>query len=58
MKFIHYLENISGIGIYPLTSLLIFFLFFITLLWFVMKTDKAYLKEIEQLPLEKNQDSV
>jgi cytochrome c oxidase cbb3-type subunit 4 len=56
MKFIHYLENISGISIYPLTSLFIFFLFFVGLLWFVLKTDKNYLKEIEQLPFDnKNQ---
>lgn len=54
MKFIHYLETISGVGIYPLTSLLIFFLFFVVLLWFVAKTDKNYLKEIEQIPFDNN----
>lgn len=52
MKFIHYLEKISGVEIYPLTSLLIFFVFFVALLWFVLKTDKAYIKEIEQLPFD------
>jgi hypothetical protein len=54
MKFIHYLENISGVSIYPLTSLLIFFIFFVVLLWFVLKTDKQYLKEIEQIPFDNN----
>ncbi|HEY1045022.1 MAG TPA: CcoQ/FixQ family Cbb3-type cytochrome c oxidase assembly chaperone [Bacteroidia bacterium] len=54
MKFIHYLENISGVSIYPLTSLLIFFVFFIVLLWFVFRTNKDYLKKIEQLPLDNN----
>ncbi len=54
MKFINYLETISGVGIYPLTSLLIFFLFFVVLLWFVAKTDKNYLKEIEQIPFDNN----
>lgn len=54
MKFIHYLEKISGVSIYPLTSLLIFFVFFIVLLWFVMGTKKEYLREIEQLPLDNN----
>ena len=58
MKFIHYLENISGISIYPLTSLLIFFVFFIVLLWFVLKTDKQYLKEIEQIPFDNNKQSL
>lgn len=52
MKFINYLEKISGVSIYPLTSLLIFFVFFTVLLWFVFKTDKTYLKKIENLPLD------
>lgn len=54
MKFINYLEKISGVGVYPLTSLLIFFVFFVVLLWFVFKTDKEYLKKIEQLPFDNN----
>lgn len=54
MKFINYLEKISGVSIYPLVSLLIFFVFFVVLLWFVMKTDKDYLKKIEQIPFDNN----
>lgn len=54
MKFIHYLETISGVSIYPMISLMVFFLFFIVLLWFVMKTDKDYLRKIEQLPFDNN----
>lgn len=54
MKFIKYLEQISGVEIYPMISLMIFFLFFIVLLWFVLKTDKNYLKKIEQIPFDNN----
>lgn len=54
MKFKHYLETITGVSIYPMFSLLVFFLFFIVLLWFVFKTDKEYLKKIEQLPFDNN----
>lgn len=55
MKFIHYLEKISGVSIYPLTSLLIFFIFFIVLIWFVVRTDKEYIKKVGQLPFESNE---
>ena len=52
MKFIHYLKAISGVEIYPLISLLIFFTFFIGLTIWVVRADKAYLKKMESLPLE------
>ena len=32
MKFINYLEGIAGVGIFPMISLLIFFVFFIVLI--------------------------
>lgn len=53
MKFIHYLEHISGVSIYPLTSLLIFFVFFLMLLWYVLGTDKSYINTISEIPLDK-----
>lgn len=52
MKFINYLKTISGVEIYPLISLLIFFTFFIGLSIWVLKVNKAYLKEMENLPLD------
>ena len=55
MKFINYLESISGVSVYPMTSLLIFFLFFLLVgikVWFM---DKNALNEIMHLPL--NDDS-
>jgi hypothetical protein len=50
MKFINYLERITGVGIYPLTSLLIFFLFFSLLILWVVKADKKYINSLKQLP--------
>lgn len=50
MKFIHYLETITGVGIYPLTSLLIFFLFFSALSLWVFKADKGYINTMKQIP--------
>lgn len=52
MKFINYLEKISGIDIYGLSSLTIFFLFFIVMLTWVFKTDKKKIREISRIPLD------
>jgi cytochrome c oxidase cbb3-type subunit 4 len=51
MKFIHYLEKITGVSIYPLSSLLIFFLFFTMMTIWVFKADKSYLKRMKYMPL-------
>lgn len=52
MKFINYLESISGVSIFPMISLLTFFLFFIVVGVGVYYMDKKTLEEIENLPLE------
>ncbi|MBL7919909.1 MAG: CcoQ/FixQ family Cbb3-type cytochrome c oxidase assembly chaperone [Bacteroidia bacterium] len=51
MKFINYLESITGIGFYPLASLLIFFVFFIGVTIFIIKGSKEYFNTLSQLPL-------
>lgn len=52
-KFIkQYAETISGVNIYPLISLLIFFIFFVALLSYVYKMDKSRVVEISSLPLD------
>lgn len=50
MKFIHYLESITGVGIYPLTSLTIFFLFFTAMAIWSAKADKNYIKVLKHIP--------
>lgn len=52
MKFINYLESISGIGIYPLISFLIFFGFFTLLGIYVFRSDKKTMEKLSQMPLE------
>lgn len=37
MKFINYLESIAGVSIFPMISLMIFFIFFVTLVIYVCK---------------------
>ncbi|HRP32391.1 MAG TPA: CcoQ/FixQ family Cbb3-type cytochrome c oxidase assembly chaperone [Agriterribacter sp.] len=55
MKFINYLEKISGVDILGLTSFGIFFIFFIVMLTWVFKTDKRSIDEMSRIPLD-NQD--
>lgn len=52
-KFIkQYAESIDGINIYPVISLLIFFVFFIALLYYVKKMDKSKVDELSRIPLD------
>jgi hypothetical protein len=52
MKFINYLESISGISIFPMISLLVFFAFFMLLFIRVYYLNKNTISEISNLPLE------
>lgn len=51
--FKHYFEKIDGIDIYPIISLLIFFVFFVLLFVWVFKTDKKYINKMKDLPLDR-----
>jgi cytochrome c oxidase cbb3-type subunit 4 len=53
--FKHYFEIIDGIDIYPIISLLIFFIFFVLLFIWVIRVDKQYIKDMEELPLDHKQ---
>ena len=57
MKFGNYLENITGIGIYPMFSLLVFFIFFVILGWRVYKMDKKTIIELSGIPLDQESDN-
>lgn len=54
MKFINYLERITGVGIFPLISLVIFFLFFTGLLLWILRADKGYINVMKNLPFPGN----
>ena len=51
MKFIHYLEKISGVSIYALTSFMIFGLFFMAVMVWAIKADKNMISEISEIKL-------
>jgi hypothetical protein len=56
MKFINYLESITGIGIFPLLSLVIFVVFFSVVLLYVIKMDKSYVEKVSHIPLETSEE--
>ncbi|MFT3981504.1 MAG: CcoQ/FixQ family Cbb3-type cytochrome c oxidase assembly chaperone [Ferruginibacter sp.] len=52
-KFIkQYAEKINHVEVYPLISLIIFFLFFVVLTVYVMKMDKRSVKLLSNIPLD------
>lgn len=56
LKFIkHHMTEIEGIEIYPIISLLIFFLFFSALFWWVISSKKDYIDKVSHIPLENDQ---
>ncbi|KQO22533.1 cytochrome C oxidase subunit IV [Flavobacterium sp. Leaf82] len=48
----HNMENISGIEVYPILSLLIFFFFFVGLGFWVFTYRKEKIKEMSEIPLD------
>lgn len=55
MKFIKYLESIGGISIYPMTSLLIFSIFFLLAAFWAFKADKGMMDQISHSPLDNDE---
>jgi len=60
LKYIkHHLDTIQGVEIYPIISLVLFFLVFTTMLLIVLKMPKRNIDEFSNLPLDndlKNND--
>jgi len=53
LKFIKgNLENIDGVAVYPMISLLIFFIFFVALFGWVITAKKEHIKQVSNIPLE------
>jgi hypothetical protein len=52
MKFINYLERITGVGIFPFISLIIFFAFFSILLLWISKVDKKHINALKNIPFQ------
>jgi cytochrome c oxidase cbb3-type subunit IV len=59
LKYIkNHMESITGIEIYPLISLLIFFTFFVILFWWVFTAKKDYIKRVSNIPLDNQNENI
>lgn len=52
-----YLQSLDGVTIYPIISLIIFVIFFAAIIIWLFKVDKNYIKKMENLPLEKDEEN-
>ncbi len=51
------LQSVEGISVYPIISLIVFVLFFVIILVWMLKVDKNYIKKMENLPFEKEEEN-
>jgi len=59
LKFIkHHLESMSGVEIYPIISLILFFVVFVTMVLIVWKMPKTNLEEMSNLPLDNQTNNI
>lgn len=52
MKFVNYLEKITGVGIYPMISLIIFTILAILIVLYAFKTSEETVNKMKNLPLD------
>jgi hypothetical protein len=52
MQFINYLEKITGVDIFGLSSFMIFFVFFIAMALWAWRADKKLIDVMKQIPLD------
>ncbi|AUP80751.1 CcoQ/FixQ family Cbb3-type cytochrome c oxidase assembly chaperone [Flavivirga eckloniae] len=59
LKFVkNHMESISDVEIYPIISLLIFFIFFVALFWWVITAKKDYINTVSNIPLDNQNDDI
>lgn len=57
-KFIQkYTETMENIAVYPMISLLVFFIFFIVLLYLVIRMDKKSVQTLSNIPFETEEET-
>ncbi len=50
------LSSIDGVSIFPIISLVLFFVIFSGVLFWVLKKDKSYMEKLANIPLQDNND--
>lgn len=52
-----FLSSIEGVAVYPIITLVLFFAIFSGLVVWVLKMSKSYTTEMENLPLDNNENN-
>lgn len=55
--FKHYFEGIEYIAVGPIIGLIVFFVFFIVMVYLVVKTDPGFISKMEKMPLDDEHSS-
>jgi cbb3-type cytochrome oxidase subunit 3 len=55
MKFIHYIEKVSGVDIFGLVSLVMFVVLFTVMLIWVFRTKNEEYKEASRIPFDNDE---
>ena len=50
------LSSIDGVSIFPIISLVLFFVIFSGVLYWVLKKDKSYMENLASMPLQDNKE--
>jgi len=50
------LSSIDGVSIFPIISLVLFFVIFSGILFWTLKKDKSYMEKLANIPLQENND--
>lgn len=51
------LRNIEGFGVWAIATMIIFFVVFIVVLLYVLRTDKSHFQYMSRLPLDNQSDN-
>ena len=54
----HYLGKTEGMAIFPIIGVFVFFTFFLMLFYIIIKLDKGFIKEMENLPLSNDAEKI
>jgi cytochrome c oxidase cbb3-type subunit 3 len=55
--FSHYVQSISFVTVYPIVSLILFFVAFISIVVWAVNADDEYINTMETLPLDQTADT-
>ena len=59
LRFItHVFKGIDGVSVYPIISLLIFVVFFVSVMVYVLKMKKRDIDELSQIPFELEEQEI